>query len=157
MSKGTKKMHNVSDLSYSTRFVVDQTPLEVFAAVNKVRDWWSGEITGSTDTLGSTFTYSVPDVHYSEQAVTELVPGSRVVWRVSDASLTFVKTKDEWKGTEIVFEIAKKGGKTELTFTHRGLVPDFECHEACSNAWSLLVGGNLRRLISTGKPQPSPW
>lgn len=154
---GKTKKHNVKDADYSVHFSVDQSPLEVFAAVNKVRDWWSGEITGSTDKLGSTFTYRVPDAHYSEQTIAEWIPGSRVLWRVSKADLTFVKTKDEWNGTEIVFDIVKKGTKTELIFTHRGLVPDFECHEACSNAWSLLVGGNLRRFILTGKPQPSPW
>ncbi len=146
-----------TDGSYSVTFLVDESPTEVFAAVNKVRDWWSGEIAGSTDKLGSTFTYTVPDVHYSEQTIAELVPGSKVVWHVSDANLTFVKDKGEWKGTDIVFEIAKKGGKTEVRFTHRGLIPDFQCHEACSNAWGLLVGGNLRNYIRTGKSQPSPW
>ena len=143
--------------SYSTVFLATQSSLEVFEAINKVRDWWSGEIEGGTTKVGDTFTYTVPGVHYSKQTITELVPGERVVWHVADANLTFVKDKDEWKGTDIVFEIARKGDKTELRFTHRGLVPDFECHEACSNGWNLLVGGNLRRLIETGKPQPSPW
>ena len=147
----------MNNQSYSTTFLVDQSPEEVFAAVNKVRDWWSGEIAGDTDKLGGTFTYSVPGIHYSRQTITELIPGTKVVWHVSDANLTFVKDKSEWKGTDIVFEIAKKGDKTELRFTHRGLIPDFECHEACSNAWGLLVGGNLIKLIATGKSQPSPW
>lgn len=143
--------------NYTTIFMVDQSPQEVFAAVNKVGDWWSGEIVGGTDKLGDTFTYSVPDVHYSQQTITELIPGTKVVWHVSDAKLTFAKDKSEWKGTDIVFEIAKKGDMTELRFTHHGLVPDFECYEACSNAWGLLVGGNLLKLITTGKSQPSPW
>jgi hypothetical protein len=147
----------MNNQNYTTSFTVDQSPAEVFAAVNNVRGWWSGEIAGSTDKLGDTFTYSVPDVHYSQQTITELVPGTKVVWHVSDANLTFVKEKGEWKGTDIVFEIAKKGDKTELRFTHRGLVPDFECHEVCSNAWGLLVGGNLLKLITAGKSQPSPW
>jgi hypothetical protein len=147
----------MNDRSYSTTFLVDQSPQEVFAAINKVRDWWSGEIAGGTDKLGDNFTYRVPNVHYSQQTISELIPGTKVVWHVSDANLTFVKDKSEWKGTDIVFEIAKKGDKTELRFTHRGLIPDFECHEACSNAWGLLVGGNLLKFIATGKSQPSPW
>ena len=145
----------MSDQNYTTAFLVDQTPEEVFDAIINVRGWWSGEIAGGTDKLGDTFTYSVPDVHYSQQTITELIPGTKVVWHVSDANLTFVKDKSEWKGTDIVFEIAKKGDKTELRFTHRGLVPDFECHEVCSNAWGLLVGGNLRKLITTGQDQPN--
>jgi hypothetical protein len=41
---------------------------------------------------------------------------------VSDAQLKFVKNKTEWNGTKVVFEIAKKGDKTELRFTRVGLV-----------------------------------
>ncbi len=147
----------MNDQSYSTTFLVDQSPQDVFSAVNKVRNWWSGEIDGDTDKLGGSFTYTVPGIHYSKQTITELIPGAKVVWHVSDASLTFVNDKGEWIGTDIIFEISRKDRQTELRFTHRGLVPDFECHEACSNAWSLLVGGNLLKLITTGKPQRSPW
>lgn len=143
--------------SYSIRFLVDQSPQQVFDSINRVRDWWSGEIVGNTDKLGDTFTYTVPQVHFSKQTITELIPASKVVWHVSDASLTFVKDKSEWKGTDILFEIDVKGDKTELCFTHLGLVPHFECHDVCSNAWGLLVGGNLYRLITTGESQGSPW
>ena len=143
--------------NYTATFIVNQTPEEVFAAINHVRGWWSGEIEGDPDKPGAEFTYRVPGVHYSKQKVTEFIPGKKIVWHVSDADLAFVKDKDEWKGTNIVFEIAKKGGKTEVRFTHVGLVPRYECYDACSNAWGALVEGNLRRLITTGKVQPSPW
>jgi hypothetical protein len=43
----------MDDHSFSTTFTVDQTPEEAFAAINDVRGWWSGEIDGSTDTLGA--------------------------------------------------------------------------------------------------------
>jgi hypothetical protein len=89
--------------------------------------------------------------------VTEFVPGKKVVWHVTDAELTFVKDKTEWIGTDIVFEIARKDGKTELRFTHVGLVPAFECYGGCSGAWGALVDGNLRNLITTGKNQPDAF
>ncbi len=142
---------------YTTSFTVDQTPKEVFDAINNVRGWWSGKIQGDTDKLGAEFTYRVQDMHRSKQKITEFVPGKKVVWHVSDAELTFVNDKTEWKGTDIVFEISKKGGKTELRFTHIGLVPAFECYGGCSGAWGALVNGNLRKLITLGKAQPSPW
>ncbi|HEV2499951.1 MAG TPA: SRPBCC domain-containing protein [Terriglobia bacterium] len=141
----------------TSSFTVDQTPEEAFNAINNVRGWWSGDINGDTNKLGAEFMYRAQDVHRSKQKITEFVAGKRVVWRVLDADLSFTKDKDEWKGTEIVFEIAKKGDKTEVHFTHVGLVPAYECYNNCSNAWGLLVNSNLRKLITTGKAQPSPW
>jgi hypothetical protein len=142
---------------YTTAFTVDQSPEAVFNAVSNVRGWWSGEIEGATDRLGAEFTYRYKDMHRSKQKITEFVPGKKVVWRVTDAELTFVKDKTEWIGTDIVFEIASTGKKTELEFTHKGLVPAFECYGGCSGAWGALVDGNLRNLITTGKNQPDAF
>lgn len=139
---------------FTTSFTVAQTLNEVFTAINNVRGWWSGEITGQASKLGAEFTYGNKDMHKTTQRVTEFVPGKKVVWHVTDAELTFVKNKTEWIGTDIVFEIARKNGKTELQFTHVGLVPAFECYGGCSGAWGSLVDGNLRSLITTGKNQP---
>jgi hypothetical protein len=47
----------MSTQDYSIAFTVDASPEEVFAAVNNVRGWWSGEIEGPTDQLGGQFTY----------------------------------------------------------------------------------------------------
>jgi len=142
---------------FTTSFTVDQTPNEVFTAINNVRGWWSGEIDGDADRPGAEFTYRYKDMHRSTQQVTEFVPGKKVVWHVTDAQLTFAKDKTEWIGTDIVFEIARKNGKTELRFTHVGLVPAFECYGGCSGAWGALVEGNLRNLITTGKNQPDAF
>ena len=141
--------------SFTTSFTVDQSSKEVFDAINNVRGWWSGEIDGRTDALGAEFTYSYKDVHRSTQKITEFVPGKKVVWHVSEAQLNFVKDKDEWNGTEIVFEISKKDGKTEVRFTHVGLVPAFECYGGCSGAWGFYVDDSLRTLITTGKGEPN--
>jgi uncharacterized protein YndB with AHSA1/START domain len=142
--------------SFTTSFTVGQSPQAVFDAINNVRGWWSGEIEGSTDKLGAEFTYRYKGLHRSSQKITELVPGKKVVWRVSDARLNFVKDKTEWNGTEIVFEIAKKGGKTEVRFTHVGLVPRFQCYGDCSGAWGFYITDSLRGLIVTGKGDPNP-
>lgn len=143
--------------SFSTTLLVDQTPEEAFQAINDVRGWWSGEIEGDTSGLGAIFTYRYKDAHRSQQKITEFISGKKVVWHVLDSQLNFVEEKSEWNGTDIVFEISEKGGKTEVHFAHEGLVPQYECFGSCSNAWGALINGNLRKLIATGKVQPDPF
>ena len=140
--------------SYTTSFIVDNSPAEVVEAVIHPRSWWSTDIEGNTDRAGEEFVFEVPGVHYSKILVTELVPGELVVWRVVDATIHFVADQDEWTGTELRFELTTTAGGTELRFTHDGLVPGAECYDACSNAWSLYVGGSLRNLITTGTGNP---
>ena len=63
------------------------------------------------------------DFEACKLVVKEMVPDKKVVWTVLDNHFSFTKDKSEWKGTEIVFEIARRGKKTEINFTHVGLVP----------------------------------
>ena len=142
-------------MNFSTSFNVDETPEKVFAAVINVRQWWSGDIEGDTDSLGAVFTYRYKDMHRSTQRVTELVPDRKIVWEISNSYLSFVKDTSEWDGSKVVFEISENGGKTELRFTHVGLTPEGECYEDCSTAWSFYVNNSLRSLITTGIGDPN--
>ncbi|WP_086669209.1 SRPBCC family protein [Lentzea kentuckyensis] len=146
-----------SRTDYSTSFTVEQSPDEVYAAVLDVRAWWTGEVEGPTGEVGAEFTYRHHPQHYSRQRVTELSPGRRVVWQVTDSHLAFVSEPAEWTGSEIVFDLVPAEGGTELRFTHVGLVPDVECFGACSTGWSHYIGGSLHSLITTGQGLPDPW
>jgi len=141
--------------SFSSVFLVDQSPEEVFSAINNVRGWWSGQIEGATDELGAEFTYRYQDIHYSKQRITEFVPDKKVAWRVVDAYLNFTEDPNEWTGTEVTFEVSQHGAQTEVRFTHMGLVPNFECYEKCSSAWGFYINNSLRRLITTGEGEPN--
>ncbi len=137
--------------NFTTTFFVDQTPAEVFNAVNNVRGWWQGEVEGSTDKPDDEFTYRMKDIHFSKQRLIKVVPDKKVVWLVTDSKLNFLKNKSEWTGTKISFDIAEINNKTQLRFTHMGLVPDIECYGSCSNGWSRLIQESLLSLVSTGK------
>jgi len=139
--------------NFSATLLVDQTPEQVFAAINNVRGWWTGNpgIEGSTDKLNDEFTYDYEPYHHTKQRITELIPGKKIVWLVIESSINFVEDKNEWTGTTITFELTKKGGKTEVRFTHIGLVPDSECYADCSKAWSSYISNSLRDFIAGEK------
>lgn len=141
--------------NFTTTISVEQTPNEAFAAINNVRGWWSGEIEGNTDKLGEEWSYRYKDIHYSKQRITELDPGKKVAWLVVDSYLNFVENKNEWNGTGITFDIARRGGKTEVKFSHMGLNPDVECFDGCSSAWGFYINTSLRNLIATGIGKPN--
>ena len=117
--------------SFSTTILVDQTPEEVFNAINNVSAWWFGEIEGNSEKLNDEFTYKYETMHYSKQRVTEFIPYKRIVWLVTESSLNFIEDKNEWTGTKIIFDISQKDNKTQIRFTHEGLVPKNKCYNEC--------------------------
>lgn len=142
--------------NFTTTILVNQSPKEVFDAVNNVRGWWQGKIEGSTEKLNDEFTYRMEEIHFSKQKLVEVIPNKKVVWLVTDSNLNFVINKSEWTETKISFEISENENKldkyrTQLRFTHVGLVPKIECYGGCSNAWSQLIEKSLFSLITTGK------
>ncbi|MEP7106459.1 MAG: SRPBCC domain-containing protein [Ferruginibacter sp.] len=140
---------------FTTTILVDQTPKQAFDAINNVRGWWSEEIEGGTDKTDDEFMYQYEDEHRCKMKLTEVIPGKKVVWLVLDNYFKFTKDKSEWNGTKIIFEIAKQDNKTQICFTHLGLVPEYECYDICKNAWTRYIQGSLFSLITTGKGQPN--
>jgi hypothetical protein len=145
----------MSDHSFTTGFTVDQTPREAFDAISNVRGWWTEDIDGPTAAAGDEFRYRAEDIHVTRFRVTEAVPGRRVAWRVLENHFDSVEDTTEWADTTVEFDISEEDGRTEVRFTHRGLVPVYECYDNCSNAWSFFVNSSLRDLITTGTGRPN--
>jgi hypothetical protein len=135
---------------YTTSIIVDKSLSDVFEAINNVRGWWQGEITGDTTNLNDEFTYHMKPYHLSKQKIVQLIKDKKVVWLVTESSLSFVKKKDEWTGTTIEFNIEPEGNKTKLSFIHHGLVPTIECYGGCSSGWAKVVEKSLFNFINTG-------
>lgn len=134
---------------FTTTILVEQSATAVFNAINNVRGWWQGAINGDSEKLYDEFEYRMKDVHYSKQQVVEFVPNKKIVWLVTDSKLNF-SNPVEWTGTKIIFDITDANNKTQVQFTHQGLVSTFECYGGCSWAWGQLIEESLHSLITTG-------
>jgi len=141
---------------FTTTLLVDQSPKEAFNAITNVRGWWSENIEGGTARLNDVFEYRYEDVHYCKVKLIEVVPDKKVVWSVLDNHFNFTKDTSEWKGTKVIFEISQKDKKTQIRFTHQGLVPEYECFDVCREGWGNYINLSLRNLIVAGKGQPNP-
>ncbi len=140
---------NFNDYTFSMES--SDTPTNIFARLLDVRSWWSGlfseTIEGDTNKLNDEFTFSAGGgVHYSNQKLVELIPDKKIVWLVTDSNLNFLEKPNEWTGTKICFEISKLGGKTQITFTHQGLVPKIECYNSCADAWTQYLENLAEKL-----------
>jgi hypothetical protein len=156
---------------FTTSILADQTPSAAFKAINNVRGWWSEEIEGSTDKLNDVFNYHFEDIHRCQIKLIEVIADKKIVWLVMDnyfkpgifddashhlrSNDRLTKDQSEWTGTKISFEIAEKDNKTQICFTHLGLVPEYECFNVCSNGWNYYIRQSLLDLITTGKGQPN--
>jgi uncharacterized protein YndB with AHSA1/START domain len=145
----------MSAQDFTTTLIVDQSPEEVFNAVTNVRGWWSEQIDGNTAKLNDEFDYHYEDVHRCKIKLIEVIPNQKIVWLVEKNYFKFTEDETEWTSTKPTFEISEKDGKTELRFTHVGLIPDYECFDICRDSWTNYIQNSLKKLITTGKGQPN--
>ena len=145
----------MSSQSFTSTILVDKSPKEAFDAINNVRGWWSEQVEGRTEHLNDEFNYRRLDLHSCKMKLTEVVPDKKVSWSVLENYFNFTHDQSEWVGTKPTFEIFQKDNKTEIRFTHEGLVPAHECYNICHDAWSFYIQKSLYNLIMTGKGEPN--
>jgi hypothetical protein len=154
MSNATTVTNN--NKSFTATIMVNKSEVEVFEAIKNFRGWWSEEIEGRTDKVNETFFYHYKDIHLCKIKLIEAVPGKRLVYQVTENDFNFIEDKSEWVNTKLIFDIETRGNKTQITFTHEGLVPEYECYEVCNDAWSGYINNSLKNFIQTGKGNPNP-
>ncbi|MBS1659662.1 MAG: SRPBCC domain-containing protein [Bacteroidetes bacterium] len=140
-------------LDFSCSFTAEATPAAAFDVVNRVTEWWTENIDGSTKNLGDVFTVDFGKTFLTMKIV-ESVPGQRVVWEVVDCFIHFVNDNKEWQGTHLVWEILPEGGMTQVRLTHQGLVPQVECYDNCVQGWTFYVKTSIYDLLTKGKGEP---
>lgn len=142
--------------SFTARITVNKSALGAFNAIKDFRGWWSEDIEGNTDQLNETFFYHYKDIHLCRIKLIEEVPGKKLVYQVIDNEFNFITDQSEWVNTKLIFEIETTGATTNVTFTHEGLVPEYECYQVCNDAWTGYITTSLKNFIETGKGSPNP-
>jgi hypothetical protein len=138
---------------YHAEFETQVSHQKVFQAINQVSAWWTKNTEGSTKALNDIFTVRFGET-YSRIQITEMIPEQKIVWKVLDCNLHWMKNKKEWKDTGIVWEIFPMNDTTRIAMTHVGLKPGIECFEDCQKGWNHYVKESLFRLINEGKGVP---
>ncbi|HEY0670345.1 MAG TPA: SRPBCC domain-containing protein [Sphingobacteriaceae bacterium] len=149
-----EKLGSAKNQNYTATLVVNTTLAGAFKKINSVTLWWTQNLEGRSENLNDEFTVRFGDVHESTQRIVELVPEKKVVWLVTNSKLNFLENKQEWTDTRISFELSAQGNKTQVDFTHFGLVPQVECYNDCVKGWDYFIKGSLFKLLTEGKGTP---
>ncbi len=140
---------------FTTSIIVDKDISSAFNSIKNFRGWWSAEIEGSTEQPGETFFYHYKDVHLCRIKFIDAVTNRKLIYQVTDNEFNFTKDKTEWVNSKLIFDLSVAGEKTNIVFTHEGLVPENECYDVCHDAWTGYIQGSLKNFIETGKGKPN--
>jgi Activator of Hsp90 ATPase homolog 1-like protein len=145
----TETMNTKND--FSSVFSSKISAGEAIKKINNVPEWWGVTYTGSSEKQNDTFSIKMTEDSFFNFSVTELIPGKRVVWLVTDCNMPWYSDKKEWANTRLIFDLHENEGSTELKFTHEGLKPDIECYKDCAPGWTHWIQESLLSYFNTGK------
>jgi hypothetical protein len=138
--------------SYSFAIETQRSAKEAFELLLEIEKWWSGiydeTIIGKNQKVNDEFTFSARGgIHFSRQKLIELIPYKKIVWEVIESNLSFLENPGEWLQTKLQFEVIEETkNMTKIIFTHEGLIPQIECYNDCSNAWTQYLNNLQSKL-----------
>lgn len=145
--KTNKMGNNDFKSSISAKISAD----EAVRKISNVPEWWGISFTGSAEKQDDNFVVKMGGDSFFNFTVTELIPGKRVVWLVTDCNMPWYSDKREWAGTRLIFDLDETNGITQLNFEHEGLTPDVECYKDCEPGWTHWIKTSLFSYFTTGK------
>ncbi|PWT74647.1 MAG: hypothetical protein C5B59_10610 [Bacteroidetes bacterium] len=124
---------------------------EALKKISRIPEWWGVTFEGSSQKQNDMFIVKMSGDSFFNFTVTELIPGKRVVWTVTDCNMPWYADKKEWSNTKLIFDVLENNGTTEVTFTHQGLTPDLACYNDCEPGWTHWITVSLFSYLATGK------
>jgi hypothetical protein len=142
-------------MNYKRTILLNTSKENVYKAITaKINKWWTIH-SNIADKLNDKLTVRFGETTVKEMLITELVTNKKVTWKVTKAHIDIkgLTTKDEWVGTEIKWEIISTKDGSEIHFEHKGLIPEFECYNACESGWNYFLE-SLKLYLNIGKGTP---
>lgn len=128
-----------------------RAPLDDVYSALATRDglaqWWTTDTRGES-AIGSRVHFQFGDRGFFDMEVAELVPATRVLWRVTDGPA-------EWIGTTIRWDLKQEDGFAIVLFNHEGWREPVEFMHHCSTKWAIFLM-SLKTLLEAGKGAPFP-
>ncbi len=129
--------------SFQTAISISRPTAEVFQKITQIPQWWTADFVGKCVDVGDEFIIHHPGAHYAKHLVIESLANQKLVWLVTESKLDWLHNPGEWTNTRMIF----KWSPGELRFTHKGLTPDKESYERCSQGWKEVIGQKLLHFI----------
>ena len=126
---------------------------EAISKIGHVPAWWGVAFTGSAEKQNDDFVVKMGGDSFFNFTVTEIIPGKKVVWLVTDCYMPWYPDKKEWANTKLVFDLSEADGVTTLQFTHEGLTPAIACYKDCETGWTHWIKTSLLCYFTTGTGQ----
>lgn len=123
---------------------------EVYQAVTTVEGlagWWTTDTVGKNE-VGEKLIFRFGDLGGFDMEVLKLDPSGHVRWRVVDGP-------EEWIGTEIDWNLGRRGEHTIVQFKHEGWREPVPFMHHCSTKWAVFLM-SLKELVETGRGRPAP-
>jgi hypothetical protein len=136
---------------FQTSIEAKISPEEAIRRIGNVAEWWGVTFSGNSQKQNDKFTVKMGGDSFFNFTVTELIPGKRVVWLVTDCYMPWYTDKKEWADTKLIFNLSEKYGVTTLNFVHEGLTSDIECYKDCETGWTHWIQKSLLSYLTTGK------
>src|SRR6185295_9360012 len=134
--------------NFNSSIIVPVNCGQAFESItHRIAEWWATNYEGSAAAPGDIFVVRFGKT-FGAFKVTEIAPGSKVVWNCIDCYLDLFQNPREWKNTLLVWEITAAEKGANISFTHVGLTPDLSCYNDCEREWNYYLKESLYRLLA---------
>ncbi len=143
-------------MNYNISVDVNTTLEAAFSAVShEIEKWW-GKVDKSAAILYEEFSIFFGTTEW-RFVIADYILNEKITWRCIkakhyDGDRTDIR--EEWLGTEIIWQFKEKNNHVAISLLHNGLTPELNCYDICESGWNYFVGTILKQYLETGIGNP---